>query len=89
MAFSKEYTYWHLTSNGWFAGETRTDFANFFEVPIPKNVVLTIKYEEIMSSPFSKLETTEDVVFEIDDKKIINELRKGFPINFYISPPNK
>lgn len=88
MALSKEYTHWHLTPNDWIAGETRTDFSNFFAVPIPDDRVLTILYEEVMTSAFSKVITTEEIIFEIEDKNYINELKQKFPINLYICPPD-
>lgn len=88
MALSKEYTHWHLTPNGWIAGEARTDFANFFDVPIPKDRVLTIKYQEEMSSAFSPLVKSEEIVFEIEDKEFVKELQNKFHFNFHICSPH-
>lgn len=87
MGLSKEYTYWHLTPNGWIPGETRIDFGTIFNIPIPNDRVLTIKYEETMSSGFSDLKKTEEVIFEIEDKNTIIKLRKIFPLDFQIQPP--
>ncbi|MDR6457236.1 hypothetical protein J2786_000329 [Chryseobacterium vietnamense] len=88
MAFSKEYTHWHLTPGGWVVGNARIDFSKFFDGPIPDNRVLTIIYEEIMSSPFSGIVKSEEVIYEIDDKNLIEELREKFPKDLCISTPD-
>lgn len=81
MAFSKEYTYWHLTPNGWVKGGSKTDYGNIDSIPTPIDIVLTIKYEEYMGSSFSKVKVTEEISFEITDKNLIDKLKTMYPFN--------
>ncbi len=88
MSFSKEYTDWHLTPSGWVPGDARIDFGTFFNLPIPNDRVLTIRYEEVMSSAFSRLEKSEEIIYSSDDTKTINDLRVKYPIKFHIISPD-
>ena len=53
MSASRESTEWHLTPRGWEAGTTKLD-GTTNERPTPEDCVLTEKYEEVLSSIFSK-----------------------------------
>ncbi|MBM6500188.1 hypothetical protein [Flavobacterium macrobrachii] len=83
MALSKEYTYWHLTPNGWFSGDSKTDF-NSWSVDAPIDTVLTIKYEEKVSHSMSGLETSIERYNEIEDKSLVKNLELKFPFKGYI-----
>lgn len=77
MAISKEYTLWHLTANGWVAGDSKTDFKST-SVSKPKDTVLTIKYSETINSDLYLVKDVERI-FEIPDKAKIKELEAKFP----------
>jgi len=53
MSASKEWTDYHLTRSGWVVGSQRIDFAGIHELPTPPDRVLTCRFHEEMSSPFS------------------------------------
>lgn len=83
MALSKEYTYWHLTHNGWVAGDTKTDF-NSWSVSAPIDTVLTIKYEEIMTHAMGGVKISMERYNEIADKDLLKNLESKFPFKGYI-----
>lgn len=83
MALSKEYTYWHLTPNGWVSGDSQTDF-NKWSRERPKDTVLTVLYKENWRSAYSPLEETTSRIYEIPDKKKIEDLEKKFPFTGFI-----
>lgn len=83
MAFSKEYTFWHLTPNGWVSGDSKTDF-NKWSVDAPIDTLLTIKYEERMSHSFGPVKTSMERYNEIADKVLLKNLETKFPFKGYI-----
>lgn len=54
MSESDEWTDWHLTPRGWEEGSQKLDFVGYQEKPVPKDGVMTCRYSEKLSSPFSK-----------------------------------
>ena len=82
MALSKEYTYWHLTPNGWMSGDTKTDFGSK-SVNEPKDTVLTILYKETVNNPVLIEKSIER--YEVSkDLELIKYLEEKYPFNGYI-----
>lgn len=54
MSASNEYTEWHLTSRGWERETVKIDFQQRVERQAPVDRVLSYKFYEYMSSPFSR-----------------------------------
>ncbi|NEI54298.1 hypothetical protein GR200_32710 [Rhizobium leguminosarum] len=77
MSASNEWTEWHLTPLGWVRGDTKTDFAKT-DKPIPENRVQTVEHREFLSSSFSKLEVTNDIIWSCGDEGLIAALRAKF-----------
>lgn len=86
MALSKEYTYWHLTPNGWIAGDTKTDFGNK-SVEQPKDTVLTIIYNEVINHGIKIEKSTERQEIS-KDIAFIKSLETQFPFIGNIEPAN-
>ncbi|WP_281980731.1 hypothetical protein [Tenacibaculum mesophilum] len=84
MSATNEYTYWHLTPNGWVSGDSKTDFGKRIQKKEPNDTVLTILYKEYQASHFSKMEITQERTFEIKDKDQIAKLEEEFPFKPYI-----
>jgi len=76
MSFSKEYTTYYLTDNGWIDVYSRTDFSSEKQVnPIPPKYYMICTYREEQSSPYSEMYKDTDVRFEdINEKEKIQEL---------------
>ncbi|GEC42064.1 hypothetical protein JOH52_002827 [Sinorhizobium meliloti] len=77
MSASNEWTEWHLTPRGWEEGDSKTDFAKNSK-PTPKDRVQTVEHREFLSSSFSRLEVTNDIIWSSDDESLIAELRAKF-----------
>lgn len=81
---SKEYTIWHLTPDGWIEGTYKQDFVGVTQKPIPKNRVLSCKYQETIPTIASPNLTKGTVqIWTNGNEKIISMLEKKFPF------PNK
>lgn len=78
MALSYEYTFWHLTPQGWVSGDSKTDFNNW-SVDVPNNAVLTIRYEEKVNHPSKGLETSIERYNENSNKALVSSLEAKFP----------
>lgn len=79
MALSKEYQYYHLTTNGWVDGSFKGDvFGGSNEIGIPKNRVLTILFIDEIPAPFSKPIYRTMVDWQSDDIEIIKKLKAKF-----------
>jgi phosphosulfolactate synthase (CoM biosynthesis protein A) len=78
MSESHEWAYYHLTPNGWVKGAKKVDFGGGVAGPTPNDRVRTIRYNEMMSSPFSSIDTDTEVIFEIEDKQQVEELVKKY-----------
>lgn len=79
---SKEYTYWHLTQQGWVSGDSKTDF-NSWSKDAPTDTVLTIEYREEMKVPGS-VEKSSIRLNETKDKQLLSRLEKMFPFKPHI-----
>lgn len=79
---SKEYTFWHLTPDGWFSGSSKTDF-NSWSKDAPANTVLTIEYREEMKSA-APIEKSITRFNETKDKDLLRELEAKFPFEPFI-----
>ncbi|QFR43753.1 hypothetical protein [Sulfurimonas xiamenensis] len=71
-----EYTEWHLTPNGWERGTQVTDSGKKIKSS-PENRVLTLKYEEHMSSTL-KLNTRCEQTWSNKNEEQINKLIAEF-----------
>ncbi|TVZ48644.1 hypothetical protein [Olleya sp. Hel_I_94] len=83
MALSKEYTYWHLTQNGWVSGDSKTDF-NRWSITAPDDTVLTVVYHEKVTHRLDGLHTSIERVSKIDNKELVQSLEKKHPFKGYI-----
>lgn len=63
MSASNEYTEWHLTPRGWERGTEKTDFQERINRNPPPDTILSYKYYEFMSSPFSRMERGTNLLF--------------------------
>ena len=77
MTASNEWTEWHLTPRGWEEGDSKTDFAKF-DKPTPSDRVETVEHREVVSSAFSPLEVTNDIIWSSEDKALVASLRAKF-----------
>ncbi|PZR18901.1 MAG: hypothetical protein DI539_15910 [Flavobacterium psychrophilum] len=77
MALSYEYTYWHLTPNGWVAGDSKTDF-NSWNKPTPAETLKTVRYTEKLGHNFY-LEKDIETVYETLNKTLLENAEKSFP----------
>jgi len=78
MSHSNEWTDWHLTPEGWVSGSERTDGVGIEEKPIPPDRVLTKRWVEEQSSPFSSMYRGLETKWESDDKEAIQALLEKF-----------
>jgi hypothetical protein len=79
MALSKEFQYYHLTTNGWVKGSFVGDvLGESYEEKTPTNRVLTIIFSDEIPAPFSKPIYRIQVDWQSDDIKIINRLKSKF-----------
>jgi len=63
MAASNEWNEWHLTEDGWVKGTEKTDFA-MNVVVAPENRLATFKYQEHVSSVYSKMQISWDMTWK-------------------------
>jgi len=82
MAISSEYTYWHLTPNGWVDGNSKTDSGSWSK-SVPFDTFVTVKYEEVLEDDFSISKNIERTEIR-DDANRIQELEAKFPFEFHI-----
>jgi hypothetical protein len=83
MALSYEYTFWHLTPNGWISGDSKTDFDRK-SVDTPKDTVLTIRYEEKLNHPSQGVKTSIERHQVSSDLELIKSLEAKFPFKGHI-----
>ena len=57
MSASNEWFDDHLTPNGWIEGSRKADLGEVYSKPEPENRVLTLRFNEYMSNPFSRKDT--------------------------------
>lgn len=77
MSISKERQDYHLTPRGWIEGSFKGDaFGGATEVPIPPDRVLTIACYDELPAPHSKSKFYDRVVWEAEDKNLIEQLKK-------------
>ncbi|MGO6998285.1 hypothetical protein [Rhizobium leguminosarum] len=77
MSASNEWTEWHLTPRGWERGDEKTDFGRTSK-PTPEDRVQTVEHREFLSSSYSKLDVTNDIIWNSGDEKLIAALRAKF-----------
>lgn len=78
MSFSKEWTEWHLTPRGWEGGSECIDFAGVTAKDAPADRVLTYRWLEEQTSPYSQMKQKHQLIWESPDKQAIGKLRKKF-----------
>lgn len=74
MAASNEWTEWHLTPKGWERGSEKEDFAGLVERPRPLECVMTVVNGEKISSSYSGLERSSDVLWRSGDTLAVETL---------------
>lgn len=75
MSASNEWTEYHLTPSGWTTGTQKTDFGRT-DRDDPTDRVQTVRVRDFLSSGFSKVEHTREVVWESADKVSVADLIK-------------
>ncbi len=79
MSFSKECQEYHLTPQGWVVGSFMGDALGASEkVEIPQDRVLTIACYDELSSAFSKPYFYDRVIWESEDKDLLEKLKKQY-----------
>lgn len=78
MSFSREWTEWHLTPRGWESGSELVDFGNRTEKEPPTDRVVTYRWLEEQTSPYSQMHRRHEIVWSSDDKAAIANLMKQF-----------
>lgn len=74
MSASNEWFDYHLTPNGWVEGSEKIDFGGVHTKKIPDDRVLTLRFHEYLSSPFSKMETWYDEAWRHSDVTLVKTL---------------
>lgn len=77
MSASNEWTEWHLTPRGWEEGTCKTDTA-LNEVTPPRDRFLTMKYQEFLSSTYSKADIGTKEIWRSSDGLAIENLLRQF-----------
>jgi hypothetical protein len=78
MGYSDEWTEWQLTPRGWERGSERTDGPGIeFKEP-PADRVLTYRWSEIQSSPYSRMHRNAEVKWKSNDEELIAKLKTQF-----------
>lgn len=78
MSASHEWNEYHLTPAGWVAGNSQMDSGPLPPRPIPPNRLLTRRYTDRMSSPFSKIDKYWNQVWTSEMKAEIGEALSKF-----------
>ena len=80
MGFSKEYTTYYLTDNGWIDVYSMTDFSHEKQVnPEPEKYYMICSYREVQSSPYSTMDKYTETIFEDkNSNEKIKELIKKY-----------
>lgn len=80
MGLSNEWTEWHLTPRGWERGSERTDSKGLMDRGAPSDSMMTSKYAEVMTSPFSPpKQSTHTIWRHSDDNQIASLLDRFGP----------
>lgn len=77
MSASHEWTEWHLTPAGWVRGTEKEDFRTVEREP-PPDRVLSCRYHDYLSSPFSKPDRYVREEWRGGDKALIEQLLKQY-----------
>lgn len=83
MSFSREWTEHHLTPRGWESGSECTDGVGTKLQEPPADRVVTWKWLEEQTSPYSKMYRGGEVIWKSEDQAKIDELQEKFG-----PPPN-
>jgi len=78
MVLSDEWFEYHLTPRGWEEGSEDIDVAGLREKPVPKDRVLTLRFHERTSSPYSRQKDWTTVEWSHEDKALIAKLKKEY-----------
>ncbi len=74
MSASNEWWDFHLTPQGWVDGSYKEDFGGTKEVDPPPDRVLTMRYKEYQSSPFSRCTTSWEERWRSADEPTVQSL---------------
>jgi len=77
MSASNEWFEFHLTPNGWVKGSERFDFG-LEEKIAPNDRVLTLRFYEYMSSPFSSISKYREKLYHHENNELVNSLVDRF-----------
>jgi hypothetical protein len=78
MSASNEWFEYHLTPQGWVTGSEKIDFSGIKGKDIPTDRVLTLRFNEYMSSSFSTMDKWCDEQYRHEDESLVNRLVKQF-----------
>ncbi len=78
MSASNEWTEWHLTARGWEEGSTRIDGSPIKHLSPPSDRVLTCKYYEYLSSPFSQFDKGVKEIWRSSEEQLIADLLEKY-----------
>lgn len=79
MSASHEWTEWHLTPRGWEPGKSQLDFQGIKgPATSPDDRVLSVTYDELLSSTFSKVDKTFQETYRSSDATIVAILLAKF-----------
>ncbi len=79
MGHSDEWTDWHLTLNGWTIGNSHSEMGTLFEREIPTDRLLTKRYRELQTSPFSKVKVTSEIQWSSGLTDTMRRLEEKYP----------
>lgn len=74
MSASNEWTEWHLTPKGWVRGSEKEDFGGIKTIPRPESCVMTALHREYLSSSFSRLDKTDEIVWTSENQSAVEAL---------------
>jgi hypothetical protein len=78
MSFSLEWTEWHLTPRGWEGGSERIDFGKTDWKDPPPDRVLTTRWKEEQTSPYSQMNRRLEDVWSSGNEEAIKEFKAKF-----------
>lgn len=75
MSASDEIDEMHLTPSGWVQGSSKIDFSGWTHRDQPTDRLLSASFREYMSSSFSPMDLTADVMKHANDADILAALQ--------------
>jgi hypothetical protein len=79
MILGNEWTTYHLTRQGWVAGDKQREFAPLLSRPMPHDRVLSIVYKVVINRAGTKNNSME-VVWRSADLRAVNGLLARFGV---------